>query len=58
MSKGYGLDDIKMQKFYIVSSPTKLSQLHLDDIDGDDDIVAKGRKLRARRMARIRNQLD
>jgi hypothetical protein len=57
MSKGYALDD--MQKYYIVTRPTRLSELPLDDLDGESvsQAVKRGRKLRDRRMARIKNQL-
>jgi hypothetical protein len=60
MSKGQGLDDVDMQKFYIVTRPTRLSDLQLDDIESDpsDHTIRKGRKLRERRMARMRNMLD
>ena len=60
MSKSYGLDDINIQKFYIVTRPTRLSDLQLDDLENEpaSHAVKRGRKLRERRMARIRNQLD
>jgi hypothetical protein len=60
MSKGQGLDDLDMQKFYIVTRPTRLSDLQLEDIESDPNAHAlrKGRKLRERRMARMRNMLD
>jgi hypothetical protein len=61
MSKSYGLDDINIQKYYIVTRPTRLSDLQLDDIDSDPasrGAVKRGRKLRERRISRIRNQLD
>jgi hypothetical protein len=60
MSKGHGLDDIDVQKYYIVTRPTRLSDLQFDDLESGPDAraIRKGRKLRERRMARIRDQLD
>jgi hypothetical protein len=60
MSKGMGLNDVDMQKFYIVTQPTRLSDLQLDDLESDPNAYAirKGRKLRERRMAKMRDQLD
>jgi hypothetical protein len=59
MSKGYALDDINIQKYYIVTRPTRLSDLQLEELDGDstDQAVKRGRKLRERRAARIKHQL-
>jgi hypothetical protein len=58
MSKGYAIDD-DMQKYFIVSRPTKLSDLQLDNVDDEATIraVKRGRKLRARREAQLKNQL-
>jgi hypothetical protein len=58
MSKSYNQDDINIQKYYIVTQPTRLSDLDLDGLDDPSSAVKRGRKLRERRMARIRNQLD
>lgn len=60
MSKGYGLDDINVQKYYIVTRPTRLSDLQLEDLDAEPEshAVKKGRKLRERRVLRLKNQLD
>lgn len=59
MSKGFGLDDINMQKYFIVTRPTPLSDIQFEDVDEPDSrAIKRGRKLRARREARIRNQLD
>lgn len=54
------LDAIKMQKYYIVTQPTPLSQLELEDMDAEPDrrIMKKARNLRARRDARLRNRID
>jgi hypothetical protein len=59
MSKGYALDDINIQKYYIVTRPTRLSDLQLDEIDGEPaaHAIKRGRKLRERRAARFKNQI-
>lgn len=59
MSKSYE-DEFEVQKYYIVTQPTRLSDLQLDDLEADpkSHAIKRGRKLRERRMARIRNQLD
>jgi hypothetical protein len=58
MSKGYALDE-DMQKYFIVSRPTKLSDLQLDNIDDAETMraVKRGRKLRARREAQLEDQI-
>jgi|GEM_PF-5910258 len=56
MSRGYAFDP---QKYYIVSQPTKLSDLQLDNLGDDDETiqaVKRGRKFRERREAHINNQ--
>jgi hypothetical protein len=60
MSKGNGLNDVDIQKFYIVTRPTRLSDLQLDDLESDPSAhaIRKGRKLRERREAKMRDQLD
>jgi hypothetical protein len=59
MSKGYALDDINIQKFYIVTRPTRLSDLQLDDLDSAQasNAIKRGRKLRERREERMKNEL-
>jgi hypothetical protein len=56
MSKSYGLDDINIQKYYIVTQPTRLSDLQLEDLDGEPtaQAIKRGRKLRERREARMK----
>jgi hypothetical protein len=51
--------DINMKKFYILSRPSKLSDLSLDEIENDDgaDWREKSRQLQARRWRKIRHQL-
>jgi hypothetical protein len=58
MSKGYAFDD-NIQKYYIVTQPTRLSDLQLEELDGEPTAraIKRGRKLRDRREARIKNQL-
>jgi hypothetical protein len=57
MSKGFAQED-SMEKYYIVTRPTKLSDLQLDDLDGSvSHAVKRGRKLRERREAQIKSQL-
>jgi hypothetical protein len=57
MSKGYAQDE-GMEKYYIVTRPTKLSDLQLEDLDGSvSHAVKRGRRLRERREAHIKNQL-
>jgi len=60
MSRSYGLDEINMQKYYIVTQPTRLSDLQLDELDTgpDSQAIKRGRKLRQRRLARMRDQMD
>jgi hypothetical protein len=56
MSKSYAFD---AQKYYIVTQPTRLSDLQLEELDGEPTVraVKRGRKLRERREARLKNQL-
>ncbi len=60
MSRSYALDEINIQKYYIVTQPTRISDLQIDDLDNEPSnrAVKRGRKLRERRLARIHNQID
>lgn len=46
-------------KYYILTQPTKLSDLTLDDLEDDDDFAwrDKARKLQTRRWRKLKNQL-
>lgn len=59
MSRSYALDDINIQKYYIVTKPTRLSDLQLDELEDEvsSRAVKRGRKLRERRAARIKHEL-
>jgi hypothetical protein len=59
MSKGYALDEFDTNKLWIVAQPMPLSQLQLDEYDNEDvsRAVKRGRKLRARREARLKDEL-
>jgi hypothetical protein len=56
MSKSYAFD---AQKYYIVTQPTRLSDLQLEELDQEPSAraVKRGRKLRERREARLKDQL-
>lgn len=50
--------ETNMTKYYILSQPTRLSDLTLDDIDDDGSGWRdKARKLQARRWRKIKHQL-
>ncbi len=60
MSKYHGLGDVNVQKYYIVTRPTRLSDLQFDDIDDGDDNAQwkqKSHSLQMRRWRKIKNQL-
>jgi hypothetical protein len=59
MSKNYGMGDVNLQKYYIVTRPTRLSDLQFDDLDNDDDSKwkQKAQNLQTRRWRKIKNQL-
>jgi hypothetical protein len=56
MSKSYAFD---AQKYYIVTQPTRLSDLQLEDLDGEPTqrALKRGRQLRERREARLKDQI-
>jgi hypothetical protein len=56
MSKGYAFD---AQKYYIVTQPTRLSDLQLEELEGEPTAraIKRGRKLRERREARLKDQI-
>jgi hypothetical protein len=53
----FGKDNIG--KFYILTRPSKLSDLSLDDMDGDDvsGWREKSKQLQARRWRKLKHQL-
>jgi hypothetical protein len=59
MSKGNALDNINIQKYYIVTQPTRLSDLQLEELEDEPTAraIKRGRKLRERRAARMKNEL-
>jgi len=56
---GTQLRDTNMTKYYILTQPTRLSDLTLDDYDEDEAFGwrDKARKLQARRWRKIKHQL-
>jgi hypothetical protein len=56
MSKGYELDKYQTNKLWIVTAPTKISDMQLEEFDDGvvSQAVKRGRKLRARREARLK----
>jgi hypothetical protein len=59
MSKNQPLKDVNIRKMYIVTRPTKLSDLHVDEYDDDADYSwrEKSRRMQARRWRALKNQL-
>lgn len=58
MSNKYSMKKVNLRKFYIVTKPTRLSEISFDDYDNSDtNWREKARLLRARRWRRIRHQL-
>jgi hypothetical protein len=52
--------DTSVKKYYILTRPSKLSDLALDEMEGDDPESGwreKSRQLQARRWRKIRHQL-
>lgn len=50
--------ETNMTKYYILSQPARLSDLTLDDMDGEEaGWRDKARKLQARRWRKIKHQL-
>ena len=51
-------NELNVQKYYIVTRPTRLSDLQFDDIDDDDyQWKQKSRDLQVRRWRKVKNQL-
>ncbi|MBX4199333.1 hypothetical protein KW789_00340 [Candidatus Saccharibacteria bacterium] len=47
-----------MKKYYIITKPTRLSDLTLDDLDDNDfDWRQQSRQMQARRWRKLRNQI-
>lgn len=63
MNKSYGPDGAKhteptMKKYYIITKPTRLSDLTLDDLDDSDyNWREQSRQMQARRWRKLRQQL-
>lgn len=58
MKKHYALKDVNMKKYYIVTRPTRLSDLTFDELEDESSHWReKARQLQARRWRRIRQQL-
>jgi len=55
----YALDDLNIKRFYILTRPTQISNLSLDDLEDVDDYnwKNKARRLQARRWRKIKHQL-
>ena len=53
------LGDVNVRKYYIITRPTRLSELQLDDFDEETDYGwrEKARSLQVRRWRKIKNQL-
>lgn len=51
--------DDSMKKYYIITKPTPLSDLTLDDLDSSDDQSwrERSRQLQARRWRKLRHQI-
>ena len=50
--------DLTMKKYYIITKPTRLSDLTLDDLDDNDfSWHERSRQLQARRWKKMRNQI-
>lgn len=54
-----GHKENNVNKFYILTRPSKLSDLSLDDLDGDDvsGWREKSKQLQARRWRKLKHQL-
>jgi hypothetical protein len=59
MKKHYALKDVNMKKYYIVTRPTRLSDLTFDELEDETNSKwrEKARQLQARRWRRIKQQL-
>lgn len=52
------MGDINLQKYYIVTRPTRLSDMQFDDIDDEDaNWKQKAQDLQMRRWRKIKNRL-
>jgi hypothetical protein len=51
--------DTNIKKYYILTQPTRLSDLTLDELDDDDGYAwrDKARKLQTRRWRKLKHQL-
>ncbi len=61
MKKSSAFGDSNLKKYYILTRPTKLSEMSFDEIDSeydDQDWREKSRRLQARRWRKIRHQLS
>ena len=57
-SNGGKYQEPNMKKYYIITKPTRLSDLTLDDLDGSDyNWREQSRQLQARRGRKLRHQL-
>ena len=57
--KGSLYKDTNVRKFYILTQPTRLSDLTVDDLEDDTNYAwrDKARKLQTRRWRRLKHQL-
>lgn len=57
--KSSNYQDTSLKKYYILTQPTKLSDLSMDSLDTDDSYAwrEKSRRLQARRWRKIKHQL-
>ncbi len=46
-----------MKKFKILTKPTRLTDLHFDDFEEDDDWQLKAERLQARRWRKLKQEL-
>ena len=60
MKNSSAFGDSNLKKYYILTRPTKLSEMSFDEIDSeydDEDWREKSRRLQARRWRKIRHQV-
>lgn len=57
--KGSYQKDTDVKKYYILTQPTRLSELTVDELEGDSNYAwrDKARKLQTRRWRRLKHQL-
>lgn len=54
----YALEDLNIKKYYILTRPTQVTNLSLDDLEDEDySWKVKARRLQARRWRKIKHQL-